>query len=131
MLALKVCTVKVYNGKGGFFWTKHRELKRLQESDVQKGMICAVLFTINFYSTSDKTALNMHVVQKTAGLNLQSIVVLADNPNASQDTIGTHDLPPCDDVEVDAAVTVERAINPDYDPHGAPVAEAFDGEQMA
>lgn len=97
-------------------------------------MIVAALFTINFYGTKEKEALNMDVVKKTVGLNLQAMVIISDrNPSAGQDTIGVHDLPPCADVEEDLTVTVGRACRPDYVAvETAPVpSDVIEGEEMA
>lgn len=84
----------------------------MSEDDIEKGMVCAVLFTINFYGTSAKETISKKVVPKTAGLNLQAVVVLDDkNPHATANMIGSHDIPLSDDVQPDYTNLTERAIN--------------------
>ena len=79
---------------------------------VERGMVCAVLFTLNFYKTTPKDGIATRIIKKTAGFNLQSIVILDDANPYTADLIGDFVGPSSPDVEVDRSLALERAINP-------------------
>lgn len=105
----------------------------MAESDVEKGMVCAVLFTIGFYKTTPKEAINVTVARKTAGLNIQGIVVLdKKNPDAAGNAIGDHPIALADimaDVQEDPTLSLEQAIVPNAVAQ-APVAIPDANEEM-
>ncbi|VDC00603.1 unnamed protein product [Peniophora sp. CBMAI 1063] len=74
--------VPIYDGRERFLWPQYEKLPRLPQYEVDKGMVCAVFFTLGFYKTTPKDAIVRNVVRKTAGMNLQAVIIL-DNPNPS------------------------------------------------
>lgn len=124
-------SVPVYDGRNRFFWSKYAELPPLPECDAEKGTVCAVLFTLNYYAAPQKSTLVKTVLRKCAGLNLQAVVLLDDkNPHASGSlTIGGHDIPLGAHVEPDVTATISRAIVPNAVVH-APVAVHNENEVM-
>ncbi|KZV59191.1 hypothetical protein PENSPDRAFT_672523 [Peniophora sp. CONT] len=105
--------VPVYDGRERFLWSKYDELPRLSVYEVDKGMVCAVLFTIGFYRTTAKNSIVRSVVRKTASLNLQAVVIL-DNPNPYNTAEGIAELDgPLDEgVQLDPSLLLASAINP-------------------
>ena len=106
-------SVRVKDGRDRFRWGNWEDLPELGESYLEKGMVCAVLHTINFYPTpTSKECIRRNVVRKTAGLNIQAVIVLDDkNPYATATTITDRVVPLPPDVANDPAVDLELAVN--------------------
>ncbi|KZV64809.1 hypothetical protein PENSPDRAFT_668832 [Peniophora sp. CONT] len=105
--------VPVRDGRERFSWeTFLTDLPAVDHAVICEGMVCAVLFTVGFYKTTQKEAISTRV-RKTAGLNIQSIVIIDEkNPFAAGSVIEDYNGELDDGVELDPTLSLAQAINP-------------------
>lgn len=109
-------TVPVRDGREPFAWRDYlQELPSLDEDMITRGQVCAVLFTVNFYTPKQVKDGLSSKVKKAVSMNLQSIVLVdEENPFCTSSAIEDFDFsgPVGDGVEQDPAVSLEHAIKP-------------------